>query len=452
MEHLQLSDTPMKSAVGSPKAVPMRQPNCLKHIEHHEMVLLVHVKNATDIIDTDEFSDTDPYLDVTVVNEETGKVIAHRCTATMEDNLNPHWNELLIIDATDIDLAGGRWSLKCTVYDHDECEADEAVGNVKIDLNNPMPHILKMADLGNCATSWTENEAHTYKLKDVPAVSQGGVGLACKQTRFMDDVDVAAPNTKLTISVVRAKMRDFEWWCNRIGLNAKSATSRGAARAVEIFSRRTYDSQNEDIEERKAQEARAYLQSRVPKKNARRNSMEVLFDPDGTETKEIATKNTAVLSPNRPMRLSQMKDRRTPLDEKSLGARQAGNRRAVSPVYPLSPGTCQPDLAPLDHPLDHGDLGFARSLSDLAAVEEQYRSGGALEEHWRRSIGASQMLTWGLANGSPRVRKMERLESKAEAMKRDQEVRKMVAKKRALQTALAKRARKRQELAPPPGR
>ena len=292
MESLQISDTPITSADRhSQKTVAKKRPmNCLKHVEKHQMVILVHVKCATGIVDVDEFTKTDPYVDVSIVNQATGRVVAHRATATKMDDLNPQWDELFVMETSDHDFTDGdQWSLNCTVYDHDICESDESVGSIQLDLSDDRYHVCKMADLGHCSTAWAEREAHTYDLVNVPTKTSGGVGLASRETAAIDEDPFT--DSKLTISIVRTRMRDFHWWCNRVGLDENSAFSHGEALAAERLRFRNFDAQNEsvEVEGQEAQEARAYLKKASATKTSRRHSMALMIEKHVSTAEPVNT-------------------------------------------------------------------------------------------------------------------------------------------------------------------
>jgi hypothetical protein len=244
MEGLQIADAPVAAAADNVPTSPVakRRPRatCLKHVQRHEMVILVYAKCAKNLVNCDEFTRSDPYLDLQVMhngNSHKKMEMAHRCTHHLNDTLSPQWNEMFAIDATDYDLEGCAFTLNCTVLDHDVGDADDVLGKVELDLTHP--HVANAAELGS-NMSWVAHNAHAYKLKDLPGF--------------------APQESELTLSIVKATKHDFVWWCDRVGIDPDETICHGVSKGLERALHRKINKAHEVANNKEKREALAYLE------------------------------------------------------------------------------------------------------------------------------------------------------------------------------------------------
>jgi hypothetical protein len=226
------------------------------------MILLVYVKGAKNLANLDEFSESDPYLDVVMMDNQSNKAMAHRCTKTFDDDLHPLWKELFAINITNFDLEGCNFTLNCTVFDHDIGEADDPIGNVSLDLRHP--HIANAAELGS-NMDWIAHSEHTYKLVDLPE----------PPTRF-------APESQLTLSMVKVSKIDFVWWCDRMGINAAATIHHGVTTALKSSLHRARNNLHEVVNDKARREALTYLESvsKTDKRTPKRHSLALMIETE----------------------------------------------------------------------------------------------------------------------------------------------------------------------------
>jgi hypothetical protein len=216
---------------GAAAAAPSLMVKCMEDkVEMSEMVLLIYVKEAKRLANLDEFSHSDPYLDVALMNNDTRRMITHRCTEIVEDALAPKWNELFAFDVDEHDLHSGSFSLECTIFDHDHGSRDQHLGSLAFNLGD-LPEV-RGSELGNSNVRIEQHECE-YVLKEVPETSGS-----------MSD-------SRLTVSAVIVPKLDFIYWCERLDTDPAACLQHGKTIAMRRALQRAQDLAHEVVDKGK---------------------------------------------------------------------------------------------------------------------------------------------------------------------------------------------------------
>jgi hypothetical protein len=278
------------------------------------VVLMVKIKGAQGLANTDEFSLSDCYLDCMVARKE-GHAIVHRCTEIIEDKLDPQWNQLFCLELDHSHLRSGDFTLDLAVYEYDQGSMDEKIGSVSVDLFNSVD-MVKGAELGN-DMSWVEGYQKEYEMEGEPQ-SEG---------MFLD--------SRLTASVVATSKLDFLGWCSRVGLNANSCIQHGVATAQKSLSHRAQCAGFErGIVAEKRREAEQLKRFRKPRV-VRQSSMANLFQEHGPATCTQGDRAQMVSRQGPPQAVMRFEENRSRLEAffQAYDARKVGNAEKILRMY-----------------------------------------------------------------------------------------------------------------------